>query len=355
MRRETIGQVRTLFLAAGGGGDALGVLLARRILDEANEAESFISTCAWERLRIDPEPGPRARSGFTGLGEASEVTATTDTTPPGRSMLPRLARETHARVFVHDFEGGATGLAAQLSDLAERLGADRLTVLDVGGDVVAQGDEPTLLSPLADSLTLSAALAVGLPTTLAVLGPGVDGELSEDQVIQRLHRIGGRRVGSLTRTDADEHAHLLTWHPTEATAIAAAAAADVRGAVAMRRGGIPTPMTRRSAELWTVDTPRLEDFPLAEALASAGNLDQVEQQMRSHAVNELDFERQKAARPAGTTANQPLRQIAAEATAQGASHITRRRLAELASDQDAKRVSRLATYGLIPLGVVVDP
>ena len=63
-------------------------------------------------------------------------------------------------------------MARQLRDLVDALSADTLTVVDVGGDVVARGDEPNLLSPLADSLTLGAALSTEIPTRLAVLGPG---------------------------------------------------------------------------------------------------------------------------------------------------------------------------------------
>src|SRR5699024_3682182 len=116
----------------------------------------------WERLRIDPTPGPRPIIGFTGLGHIDgllvEVLAHSDTRPPGRSMLPRLAAETPARIFVHDFHYGAHGLADHLRRLVNALDADRIVVVDVGGDVVASGAEATLLSPLADSLTLAGAL-----------------------------------------------------------------------------------------------------------------------------------------------------------------------------------------------------
>ncbi|MGO4243899.1 DUF1152 domain-containing protein, partial [Janibacter sp. RAF20_2_2] len=56
--------MRTLYVAAGGGGDAVGALLARRALGDTDERPPLVTTCAWERLRIDPVPGPRARSDF---------------------------------------------------------------------------------------------------------------------------------------------------------------------------------------------------------------------------------------------------------------------------------------------------
>lgn len=109
-------------MAAGGGGDAVGALLARRALGDTDERPPLVTTCAWERLRIDPVPGPRARTDFTGLGlvggEPCEVLPTSDTIPPGRSVLPRLAETSGARIFVHDFERGAVGLADQLRRLS---------------------------------------------------------------------------------------------------------------------------------------------------------------------------------------------------------------------------------------------
>ncbi len=258
-------------MAAGGGGDAVGILLARRLLDPDGEGPALISTCAWERLRIDPVPGPRPISGFTGLGQVDDRTAEvlprSDTVPPGRSMLPRLAAEADARIFLHDFERGAWGLAEQLREMAHALSAEALTVVDVGGDVVAHGDEPNLLSPLADSLTLGAALSTEIPTSLAVLGPGTDAELSEAQVFDHLSRLGAHLKGRIEPSDVRRWQHILGWHPTEASSLVAASAIGQRGAVEMRRGRSATPLTEHGRELWVCDSPRIQDFPLAHAVA----------------------------------------------------------------------------------------
>lgn len=344
-------------MAAGGGGDAVGILLARRILDPNGEGPALISTCAWERLRIDPVPGPRPLSGFTGLGEvggsAVEVLASSDTLPPGRSMLPRLAAEADARIFMHDFEGGAQGLADQLRSIATAVGADRLVVGDVGGDVVATGSEPNLLSPLADSLTLAAALETGVPTTLAVIGPGTDAELAEDEVSAQLARLGADNAGRISPEDVNRCKGLLTWHPTEASMLVAAAATGQRGAVEMRRGGRPIPLTAKGRETWLVESPALNDFPLAKALVSTKSLLEAINVIEGLTVNEIAYERAKAARGNAHRHSAPrlASDVASEAIANGATHITTRRLEEACGQCSIEAVGVRASPGESVTGV----
>lgn len=323
----------TLFVAAGGGGDAVGILLARQVLDPGSEGQALVSTCAWERLRVDPMPGPRPIEGFTGLGVvnglAVEVLPSSDTEPPGRSVLPRLTEHPDARIFLHDFEAGARGLASQLRGLAEALSADRMLVVDVGGDVVATGQEPNLLSPLADSLTLAGAIESGIPTSLGVIGPGTDAELAESEVIHRLADLGAKVAGRVLPGDAERSAAVLAWHPTEASALVAASALGARGAVEMRRGRRPTPLTEHSCDVWMIEAPRLPDFPLADAVAGTHDLGEAVNAIERHAVNEIAYERAKAASSSSPAEmSRTARQVATAAINNGATHVTSRRLME---------------------------
>jgi len=190
--------VRTLYVAAGGGGDALGVLLVHPLLDEENELP-LIATYAWERLRVDPVPGPRGISGFANLGTVAsnpiEVLVSSDTIPPGRSTLPRLAADTSARLFILDPWDGALGMSRQLDLLVRDLDVDRVVALDVGGDAVARGDEAALLSPLADALAIAACSRLTVPVKVVVAGPGVDGELDEDSIFNNLEALGAVPCG----------------------------------------------------------------------------------------------------------------------------------------------------------------
>lgn len=324
--------MRTLYVAAGGGGDAVGALLARRALGDTDERPPLVTTCAWERLRIDPVPGPRARADFTGLGlvggELCEVLPSSDTVPSGRSVLPRLAETSGARVFLHDLDHGAVGLRNQLQQLAASLDVGKLVVIDVGGDIMARGAEPTLKSPLADSLTLAAALSAGLPTSVVVLGPGSDAELSETEVLGILEEVGAAPVGAVTSDDTLTLSPVLSWHPTEATALVAAASTGIRGAVAMRRGHVPVPITGRTSHLWRISHPTWKVFPLANALREKDSLLEAERVMRAIAVNEIDYERRVAVEGAVSRPSGAVSQLISDMQAVGATHVTKRRIYE---------------------------
>lgn len=324
--------MRTLYVAAGGGGDAVGALLARRALGDTDERPPLVTTCAWERLRIDPVPGPRPRREFTGLGlvdgEPCEVLPSSDTVPSGRSVLPRLAETSGARIFLHDFEGGAEGLARQLQRLASALDVEKFVVVDVGGDIVARGPEPDLRSPLADSLTLAAALDTDIPTSVVVLGPGGDAELPEGEVLRLLAAIEGEMVGHISPDDVRTLAPTLSWHPTEATALVAAGAGGLRGSVAMRRGREPVPVTDRTPEVWVVSHSTFASFPLALHLQGTKGLSDAEKVMRATSINEIDFERMVAEESSSQRSRKPLPEVISELTSVGATHITARRLFE---------------------------
>ncbi|WP_422388993.1 DUF1152 domain-containing protein [Janibacter alittae] len=337
--------MRTLYVAAGGGGDAVGALLARRALGDTDERPALVSTCAWERLRIDPVPGPRARADFTGLslvnGEPFEVTPSSDTVPPGRSVLPRLVKTSGARIFLHDLDGGAIGLRDQLRRLAAAADVGRLVVIDVGGDIVARGLEPGLRSPLADSLTLAAALGTGIPTTVVVLGPGADAELPEGDVLGLLQDAGAAMVGHVTPDDVRTLEPVLSWHPTEASALVAAGAGGMRGFVAMRRGRDPVPVTDHTPQTWVVAYPAFALFPLAQMLQATTSLSEAEEVMRAASVDELDFERKVAAETPTQRPRKPLADVIADMTAVGATHITRRRLSEILTRRGSDELAEL--------------
>lgn len=350
--------MRTLYVAAGGGGDAVGALLARRALGDTDERPPLVTTCAWERLRIDPVPGPRARTDFTGLGlvggEPCEVLPMSDTIPSGRSVLPRLAETSGARIFLHDFNGGAVDLVGQFQQLSESLDVDHLVVLDVGGDVLARGSEPALKSPLADSLTLAAALGSHLPTTLVVLGPGSDAELPEAEVLSLLGRTRAEVVGRVSPGDVRNLEPVLSWHPTEATALVAAAAQGTRGRVAMRRGQTPVPITKHTPGVWKMEFPTFESFPLAGLLLDTTSLSTAEDIMRWAAVDEIDFERRVADDKTAQRGLKDFSGVISDIKAMGATHITSRRLAEALSRTGQKAVESAAGRPSVAVWSVED-
>jgi hypothetical protein len=144
---------------------------------------------------------------------------------------------------------GPAAIAGGIATAAQRLGCDLVVLLDVGGDVLAHGDEPGLASPLADATVLAAAPALrerGVEVLGAVFGAGCDGELTPAEVGERLAEVaqaGGARGDRLPGAEAlalVERA--VATVPTEASAMALRCARGERGRVPIRQG-------RRSVEL----------------------------------------------------------------------------------------------------------
>jgi hypothetical protein len=329
----------TLYVAAGGGGDAIAAtILANRATPGEQAA---IATYAWDRLIIDPLPGPRGAQDFNNLTEHAphvwEITPHTTPKPPAGSTLPRLARELHARLFLLDPYTGAVGMAQQLSATARFLGTSSLVLVDVGGDLVARGDEPELRSPLADALALTACELAGLPYQAIVAGPGVDGELTEQQVIERCQVLHGEELSTLTAVEVEPYAAIFDWHPSEATGLWTAAIRGHRGKVEIRDAGLPVFLADTTTGLYEVPTSQLlRSNTFATALMLTESLHEAEAVVQKiRGSTELDYERYKANRrhpqteiPSISTLIEKINQTSKTAT-QRTDYLTVRRLAEL--------------------------
>ncbi|GHJ40150.1 DUF1152 domain-containing protein [Streptomyces sp. TS71-3] len=304
-----------LIIAAGGGGDAV----AAAMLDVAlygsgggsggdggggddrsgGRAEpAVVLTYAWDRLLIDPVPGPRGARHFDGLDAltpgVSAVPAGARPVAPAGSTLPRLAAELPQTFALLDPYRGAEGVVRQLRELVGLLAPESIDLLDVGGDILARGDEPTLKSPLADALTLAACRLLDAPVRLLVAGPGLDGELPPDTVRERL----GPVVHTFTPENVAAVGPVLEWHPSEATGMLAATARGVRGTCEMRDAGLPVALTGEGPTVREagLDAAFLRNR-LALALAATTSLDEAEACSREVCgYSEIDYEREKAQR-----------------------------------------------------------
>ena len=104
-----------------------------------------------------------------------------------------------------DINGGVDGVVDGLEVAMKDLDADLLVGLDVGGDSLAQGEEPGLRSPLADSIMLAALTELekrGHRTIWGVFGYGSDGELTVDEIELALSKLAAAG-GSARRLVAD--------------------------------------------------------------------------------------------------------------------------------------------------------
>ncbi|KAA0929754.1 DUF1152 domain-containing protein [Streptomyces apricus] len=329
--------MKRLIVAAGGGGDAVAAAMLHAAL-YGDKDQAMILTYAWDRLLIDPVPGPRGPDNFTGLHQLTPavwaVPADARPIAPAGSTLPRLAAELPHTFALIDPHHGAEGITRQLEELISHLSPESIDLLDVGGDILARGDEPTLKSPLADALTLAACCQVNAPVRLLVAGPGLDGELPPDEVRGLLDTL----IHTFTAKDVEPVGSILEWHPSEATGMLAATARGVRGTCEVRDAGLPIALTDEGPTVHEVDLDNaLARNQLARAVMATETLTEAEAHSREICGHsEIDYERNKAA---GLKGQQPtdlvpqsvlprLDKFKAEARRRGVTHTTFRHLTE---------------------------
>jgi hypothetical protein len=310
---------RALLIGMGGGGDVVGALAVTSLLDQLG-TDWVLGGVAWERSPIDPRPGPRSleeiRGGRPG-GSAAVLTEGGTTSLDGVEFSEsKMAAHIGAPVVLLDITRGPAALATGLAEAAEELGCDAIVLLDVGGDVLAHGDEPGLASPLCDATVLAAGLllARGAARTVAapegwdgdvlaaVYGPGCDGELTPDEVLTRITELqgAGALLGAwgLTPEAGDLVEQAAKAVPTEASLMAVRCARGERGTAPIRGGRRTVELTSLGALTFFFDPVAAADaaIPLATAVLPAASLEEAHEALMGMGVRtELDLERARAA------------------------------------------------------------
>jgi hypothetical protein len=293
-------------LGIGGGGDVVGALSAARLCQSFG-AEFRLGGVAWERFPIDPYPGPRSLAQIKGgrpLGPAAVLADANTTTPEGVPFAESgMAAFICSDTVLLDITGGPATVAEGIAAAASSLDCDLCLLVDVGGDVLAHGDEPGLASPLCDAVMLAAGakLAERLPTVAAVYGPGCDGELTPDEVQERLSELAraGALLGAwgITPAVAEQIEAAARTVPTEASLMAVRCARGESGDVQIRGGRRTVKLTPLGGLTFFFD-PVLalrHAAPLANAVAEATDLDRAQAALAAAGVRtELDLEQARA-------------------------------------------------------------
>jgi hypothetical protein len=194
-------------------------------------------------------------------------------------------------------------IAAGLAGAAGRIGSDLLVFVDVGGDALAHGGEPGLASPLCDAVMLAAAdrlaEAGGPPVLGGIFGPGCDGELTPDELLDRLAEVaaagGFAGARGLTAAVVERLDGAVQAVPTEASAQALRCFRGEHGTSTIRGG-------RRSVQLSPLGATTIYfDIPaavrsaarLALAVRDAGGLEEANDLLHGLGLRtELDYERE---------------------------------------------------------------
>lgn len=299
---------RALVLGIGGGGDAVGALGVARCLTDRG-VEAVLGGVAWERIAVDPEPGPRPLDQVLGPkrrgpGWAIVEPGSGATTARGIHFCEsRLATFLGAETALIDVTGGPATAAAGMAAAAAELGCDLVVLVDIGGDAIAAGGESGLASPLCDAVMLAAGAALddSVPRLAGVLGAGCDGELRPVEVLDRVAALAsvGAWIGTfgIDPEAAREIEHAAEAAVTEASAMVARCVHGERGEVPIRGG-------RRTVELGPVGAlafmfdldHALAELPLARAVAGCDSLEAANQALLAMGVGtELEYERRRAA------------------------------------------------------------
>ncbi len=296
-------------LGIGGGGDVVGAL-ASALLCERLGTPAVLGGVTWERRPIDPAPGPRRVSEILDgrrLGEGVVLAGPATRTEGGVVFAEsRMAKLRGQDTLLVDPNVGPGAIADGIAEAAGALGADLVLLVDVGGDVLADGSEPGLASPLCDAVMLAAGVHLqrrGVRVAGAVFGPGCDGELTLDELLDRVARLGA--AGALLGTEgmslatADELDRAAAEVPTEASAQAVRCARGEIGTAAIRDGRRHVPLSPIGALTFYFDPEAAVAavVRLAEAVLETGSLDEANEVMHRLGVRtELDYELEMAAR-----------------------------------------------------------
>jgi hypothetical protein len=291
-------------LGIGGGGDVAGAL-SSALLCERLGTPVVLGGITWERLPIDPKAGPRHAAEIVGartLGEGILLAGPDTRTAAGVVFAEsRMAGLRGEQTVLVDPNGGPRAVANGLEDACEALGADLLLLVDVGGDVLGDGSEPGLASPLCDAVMLAAGVHLqrrGVQVAGAVFGPCCDGELTLDELLDRLARLGA--AGGILGTEgmspavADELDRACAEIPTEASLQAVRCARGEIGIASIRGGRRQVTLSPVGALTFYFD-PGIAAATvarLADAVMDAGSLDEANEVLHRLGVRtELDYER----------------------------------------------------------------
>jgi hypothetical protein len=228
-------------------------------------ADPIVGGVTWERRPIDPVAGPRSTDEIAGAEELAPriLLADARTRVRDREVYfaeSRMAQFLGEQTVLIDPHGGAGAVARGLAQAADRLGHDLIVFVDVGGDLLAHGDEPGLRSPLCDALMLAAAARLadaGVPVLAAIFGVGCDGELTPSEVLARIADVAGAGglcgARGLTEPVAQRLEGAMKLVPTEASAQAVRAFRGGSGQVTIRSGARTVQLSSAAALTFYLD------------------------------------------------------------------------------------------------------
>ena len=303
MWKEVLGSDCAVVVAIGGGGD----IVSAAVLGESMRASGLrvaLASIVWERLILDPEPGPmkldniylverESENLVLGLPGCYAIRASRVIVPQACKVASILRQPIH----LLEMWRGELGLRQAINELLQLTSCDVVVGVDVGGDILATGFEDTIWSPLADQLGLAAiANSKAEHAIVAVHSIGADGELPLDKMLERLNEIVKLRgyvwVRGLTRNDIELLEEIVEKVETEASRIPLEVWRGKVGTIRLRGGTRTLNTTILNLVTFLVDARKLYKIsPLAKAVTGTTTLEEARERMNEMCVfTEYDLE-----------------------------------------------------------------
>ncbi len=297
---------RVLLIGVGGGGDIVSTIhLYNRL--RLFDVDRFIGSIPWERYVVDPAPGPISPLDLRGsIVISCNTHLAIPTTMACRAGLcfyiqaSKVSRNLGIPVLLSFIDKGVKGLVESLYNAVAFFDIDLVVGVDAGGDILAEGFEENLASPLADQVGLAGLAELerkyGVRTLVAVHGLGCDGEIPVDTLLRRLSFLAekGAVLGfeGITRWDIDLVLEALRGVDTEASRMPLEAFRGRYGLVRIRRGTREVFLNMLSAVTVFLDASLLYRYSrLARMLAGTASIEEARQKLNAIGIyTELDLE-----------------------------------------------------------------
>ncbi|MCK5710991.1 MAG: DUF1152 domain-containing protein [Deltaproteobacteria bacterium] len=296
---------KALLIGIGGGGDIVGTIPTADLLGMF-EVECVFGGLPWERSVFDPVPGPRAFEETKNVRKLNDVVwyANKDSVT---STGVRFAESGFSEVYGQEtlligINSGPEAIAQGILDAARKLGADLVIGIDVGGDVIAQGNEPGLMSPLADSIMTAAfaRLEREITSIIGLFGFGSDGELTPQELESSMKLIlqEGGVLGSwgITHGALKKLEEVIAVVPTEASRLPALYAKGKFEETTIRSGTRNVSLSMASTVTFYFSPKILYEIfsKLAKCVYDCKSLEEANDALHSLDIyTELDIERDK--------------------------------------------------------------
>ncbi|MCX8172463.1 MAG: DUF1152 domain-containing protein [Archaeoglobaceae archaeon] len=233
-------QKKAFVFGMGGGGDIVSTIPIANFL-RLFDFKIVYGGVIWDRLVVDPKPGPRAIEELENIQRFNEVIAFVDeTTKTHYGVKPNLARAAKllGKVVALDITKGVKKLSKGLEEFIQKEKIGVVVGVDAGGDSLAVGYESGVRSPLADGV--SVAVLEEIDGIVSVVGIGGDGELKFEELMlnisELIRRNGFLGCSSLTSEDCEDMLKLSENVITEASRIPLMALSGEFGIRKIRKG-----------------------------------------------------------------------------------------------------------------------